>query len=273
MRKLVINGDLGFNKTSDEMIEAIAKAGWDGIFTGWNENVRSAETAKRIREAGLIYQSVHAPFDKCHYLWEEEEKGDEEFKRLVRCLRDCAEAEVPLVVMHAIIGMQKNSPCDRGIKRFEGLLDEAKSLGIKIAVENTEGECYLEMIMNKLHDHPALGFCIDTGHEMCYNYSRDLINKYGDKLIATHLNDNMKITGEEITWLDDSHLMPFDGLADWQNIADRLNNVGYAGPLTFELTSLGKPGRNTHAIYDNLDADGFLALALEKAKKFRTMIG
>lgn len=35
---------------------------------------------------------------------------------------------------------------------------------------------------------------------MCVNYSHDLITEYGDKLIATHLNDNMKMTGDEITW-------------------------------------------------------------------------
>lgn len=272
MRKLIINIEHGFEENAEEMIRAIAKTGWDGVFTDWYENGENVKIAKQVRKAGLMYQSVHAPFDKCYYLWEDEEKGEEEYLRLVRCMRDCADIEVPLVVMHAIIGMKRNTPTELGVERFSKLLDEAQRLGIKIAVENTEGECYLDRIMQDLHDHPALGFCIDTGHEICYDYSHDLITKYGDKLIATHLNDNMKMTGDEITWLDDSHMMPFDGLADWENIAARLNNVGYKGPLTFELVRESKPGRHTHDIYENLSVEEFLALALDKAKKFRELV-
>ena len=96
--------------------------------------------------------------------------------------------------------------------------------------------------------------------------------KYADKLICTHLNDNMGQTGDSITWLDDSHLLPFDGVADWNKIAERLNKAGYKGDLTFELTSKSKPERNTHDRYADLDFTGFAALALEKAKKFRDII-
>jgi len=147
-------------------------------------------------------------------------------------------------------------------------LDEALKVGVTCAFENTEGEKYLEKIKEHLWDHKALGFCIDTGHEMCYNRSNDMIGKYGDKLIATHLNDNLGITGEEITWIDDAHLMPFDGKADWQGIADRIKKAGCPDILTFELTTRSKPGRNTHDIYASLDIDGFLNLAHEKALKF-----
>ena len=34
---------------------------------------------------------------------------------------------------------------------------------------------------------------------------------------------------------DDLHFLPFDGIADWQGIADRLVKCGFEGPLTFEL--------------------------------------
>ena len=107
---------------------------------------------------------------------------------------------------------------------------------------------------------------------MCYNASRDIIGKYADKLICTHLNDNMAQTGDSITWLDDSHLLPFDGVGDWNGIADRLKKAGYKNHLTFELTSKNKPERNTHDIYAHLDCQGFAALALERAKKFRSIL-
>jgi sugar phosphate isomerase/epimerase len=143
---------------------------------------------------------------------------------------------------------------------------------VKLALENTEGEEYLELLMEALSDNPAVGFCIDTGHEMCYNRSRDLITKYGSRLIATHLNDNVGITDENnITWLDDAHLLPFDGIGNWQGIADRLSSVGYAGELTFELTSQNKPQRNTHDRYAEWSFEEYIAAAHERACRFRDL--
>ena len=75
-----------------------------------------------------------------------------------------------------------------------------------------------------------------------------------------------------LTWLDDSHMMPFDGKNDWQNVADRLKAHNYKGELTFELTCKSKPGKNTHDIYAHLDELGFLVLAHEKAVKFRELL-
>ena len=97
--------------------------------------------------------------------------------------------------------------------------------------------------------------------------------KYGKKLIATHFNDNLGITDPaHVTWHDDLHLLPFDGIADWNGIADRLKKANYQNHLTFKLTSKSKPERNTHDIYAHLDLEGFTALALERAKKFRAIL-
>ena len=149
---------------------------------------------------------------------------------------------------------------------------EAEKYGVNLGFENTEGEEYLEAILNRYSDSSRVGFCIDTGHEMCYNERRDLITKYGKQLICTHLNDNMGRTTDKITWHDDAHLLPFDGSADWQGIANRLNAVGYGSELTFELTSKSKPQRSANDIYNNLDYEGFVSLALDRAKKFAQLL-
>ena len=273
MQKLILGTGLGFAEVPyTEQIRRIKKAGWDGVFVGlWKEELSLSEFAKTAKEEGLFIQSVHAPFNKAAALWEEGEEGDREAERQIRVLRESAEIGVDLVIMHAIIGMAKNEPTEIGVKRYRKIADAAKALGVRLAIENTEGEVYLETLMKGLSDHPSVGFCIDTGHEMCYNGSRDLIAKYGDRLIATHLNDNMGQTGDELTWYDDSHLLPFDGKADWKGIAARLKNVGFDGPLTFEVTSQNMPERHVSDIYANLDFDGFVSLALEKAKQFRNV--
>lgn len=272
MRKLVIATGMGFDVPIDEQIRRLAAIGWEGVFTGWDEQNGNSEIKKTIDAEGLVYQSIHAPFTNCHLLWEEGEQGDAEMNRQIRCLQEASDMCVPLVVAHTIIGFNRFTPTDLGVERFAKMLDEAEKLGVTLALENTEGECYLDRLMTDLHEKPALGFCIDTGHEMCYNESRDLITKYGDKLVCTHLNDNMKITGEKITWLDDSHMLPFDGLADWEGIAKRLKAAGYSGDWTFELTSKNKPERNTHDIYAGMSFDEFAKKAYEKAVRFAKMM-
>lgn len=55
-----------------------------------------------------------------------------------------------------------------------------------------------------LADLDNVGFCLDAGHEMCYNHSADMLSLYGDRLIATHINDNLGIRdyGGKTTWID-----------------------------------------------------------------------
>lgn len=274
MRKLVINTDLcnSWGAPEDEFIETAAAIGWNGVFSDWTDGKDMKRVRKLTDANGLYLQSVHAPFTKIAAMWEEGEQGENELNRQLLCLNECAEIGAPIVVEHAIIGFDKHSPNALGVKRFEVLANAAERLGIKLAIENTEGEEYLDRLLSDLKGHPAVGFCIDTGHEMCYNGSRDLIAKYARQLICTHLDDNMKITGGEITWLDDSHMMPFDGLADWQGIANRLNAANFKGDLTFELTGQNRPERHTHDIYAALGMKEFLALALQKAEKFRAML-
>ena len=262
------------NVPADERLGYIAEAGFDATFCGWGPNSDLAATAALIKKHGLILQSVHAPFNKVNLLWQKGKDGDAILDMLCRCLDDCAKVGAPIMVCHVWIGFGKQHPNDIGIARFSALLDHAASVGVKVAFENTEGEKYLEYLRDKLFSHPAAGFCIDTGHEMCYNYSEDMITKYGagGKLIATHINDNEGITGKAITWLDDAHLLPFDGVGDWQGVADRLCAVGYDGILMSELTTKSKPDRTTHDIYAHLSCRDYVFLAYERMKRFAELI-
>jgi sugar phosphate isomerase/epimerase len=273
-RKICINLNPGFKDVSfSACLDAIKDAGFDGVFTGWTpgDMVRLAEI---VRGKGLYFQSVHAPFTKAHLPWENGNKGEEEIDSLIECIRECAEAKIPIVVVHPIIGMDRHKPTDLGIERFRRLVTEAEKLGITVAFENVEGIEYLIKIIADLGASPAVGYCWDTGHEMCYNGSMDVPALFGNKLVCTHLNDNLGQTDPKvITWLDDSHLMPFDGVADWQSIADRLARVDYAGELTFELTVNSKPGKNTHDIYNHLDLESYFKEVYSRAQRIAQMIG
>lgn len=204
-------------------------------------------------------------------MWVEGTEGENAVNTLLLCLDDCAKNGVPIMVCHTIIGFDKHSPNEVGINNYRKIVDRAKELGVKIAFENTEGEEYLKAVMEAFSCYDNVGFCWDTGHEMCYNHSKDMMALYGDRLVGTHLNDNMGITGDHITWHDDAHLLPFDGIADWQGIRDRLRRHGWNGPLTFELTAANKPNRHTHDAYQGWDYEQFVTAALSHARRFAAL--
>ncbi len=273
-RKLCLATSGQFARPVDEQIRLFAATGFEGFFTGWTHGEDIAHYAAVAREENMLYQSIHAPFTRMAEMWQGGERGDGALAELIDCLRVCADNAVPIMVAHAFIGFKDHTPTEIGVERFVRLAREAETLGVRLAVENTEGEEYLAAVMDACRDIPAVGFCWDTGHEMCYNHSRDMTALYGDRLIATHLNDNLSIRdfGGEITYIDDLHLLPFDGIADWDGIARRLNRCGFNGPLTFELNTLSKPNRHENDGYAALPLEQYLALAYGRACRVATLV-
>ncbi len=258
----------GFDIDNNEQIKLFKRAGFDAFFTEWRYGAPVNEWVQTAKNEGMLYQSIHAPFGKSDDMWcDDKELAEIAEKEFLACLADCEKYEVPIMVMHTIIGMDNHNPTEIGVERYGKIIDAAEKAGVKIAFENTEGEEYLFTLFDAFWDRKNVGFCWDTGHEMCYNHSQDLLAKLGDKLIATHLNDNLGIKdfGGEITWHDDLHLLPFDGIANWQGIADRLDKCGYNDILTFELITKSKPDRHENDIYQKMTTEEYLAEAFKRA--------
>lgn len=271
-QKLCLSVNTQFGRETKEQIRLFKEAGFDGFFTEWKYGENIKEYADYAKEIGMIYQSIHAPFGKSSIIWhEDDEIADEAVKELTDCVLECEKNEIPIMVSHAYIGFNDSrTPTQKGLERFGRVVLQAEKSGVKIAFENTEGEEYLAALMNEFRNNNSVGFCLDTGHEMCYNYSKDLLGLYGDRLICTHLNDNLGISNYEgkIFWTDDLHLLPFDGIADWDNIAQRLDSHGYTGYLTFELNTLSKPNRHENDIYSKMSLEEYLAQAYIRACRF-----
>jgi len=251
-----------------EWMALVRQTGFEAIFTEWNAQWNIRGWAKTAKALDLIYQSIHAPFGKAAAMWgEDRAAGDAAVAELIRCLEDTAEVEVPIMVAHAFIGFQDHTPTQAGIDRYGQVIDRARQLGVKVALENTEGIEYLDALLRAFAADPAVGFCWDTGHEMCYNYSRDLLALYGEQLICTHINDNLGIRdfGGGITFHDDLHLLPFDGIGDWQDIAARLDRCGYRDILTFELSVISKPHRHENDCYARMPLQEYLAECYKRA--------
>lgn len=267
--KLCLGTSSSFGNLSvPEQIKLFKQVGFDGFFTEWYEGAPVEEWAQLAREENMIYQSIHAPFTKVDALWrDDEERAEEALNELLMCLQDCKKAEVPIMILHVFIGFEDHDPTEIGLQRYKVLVDAAEEAGVKLGLENTEGEEYLYALMERFCDRDSVGFCWDTGHEMCYNHSKDLLADFGSKLICTHINDNLGIKDHngEIFWHDDLHMLPFDGIGDWKNVAERLDRWNYDGELTFELTTASKPGRHENDPYAKMNIVDYLTEAFKRA--------
>ncbi len=267
--KLGINVLSGTGLSPDEHIALLARIGWDGFFTGWHPELTAAY-AEAARKYRLLYSSIHAPFDGAHTMWALEGTDEAlgmaaaETDILLDCLHDCAAHDVPVMVVHPFIGFEEHTVTEAGLVQFGRLIDEADRLGVKLAFENVEGEEYLAAIIKRFGDHSSVRFCLDTGHELCYNRGKDMLALYGDRLGYTHFNDNVGATGEKITWLDDLHLVMGDGKVDFHHVMKRIRATGYEGILCCEMTRSGKPGKHTHDGYAAMELEDFYRLCLAR---------
>lgn len=254
-----------------EQLGVIKDAGFDMTFTDWSRNTDMGKLANDASRLSLVYHSLHAPFGGMDDIWEDEngELAEKMLSDIFACTDDCERFGIPLMICHTIIGMERHTPGRLGLPRIARAVEYAAKKGVYIAFENTEGEEYLDAVLSEFGSCDNVGFCFDSGHEMCYNHSRDMLGRYGKYLISTHLNDNTGMSGNELTWLDDSHLLPFDGSADWEGIASRLHAAHYSGVLTFELTTKSKPGRTANDCYAALPFREYVKEAYERAVKFR----
>lgn len=256
-----------FELTTERQIELFAKIGFDAFFTGWSKGAPISEWRRIADSVGIEYQSIHSPFGRSVDMWKGGEAADAAVSELIECARDCADSNVPIMIAHAFIGFKDHEPTEYGIESYGKVADECRRLGVRLALENTEGEEYLAALMKAFDGESHVGFCFDSGHEMCYNHSKDMLALYGDRLIATHLNDNLGVRryDGEINGLDDLHLLPFDGVADWNGIAARLNRVGYDGIMTFEMNRFSKPDRHDNDIYAHMPPEAYLIEVYKRA--------
>lgn len=269
-QKLCMGLEGGYGTTYENLVNIMKNTGFEEIFIDASDRrVPIAPLAELARSVGLGVQSVHAPFNCSDDMWDETgDLGDKAMNELISYAEKCHESQIPIMVTHAFIGFDNDrTPTQKGVERYGKVADRCRELGVKLALENTEGLEFLDTLFRNLKGHSAVGFCWDSGHEMCYNYGEDLLNQYGDILVCTHLNDNLGISrfDGKIYWTDDLHLLPFDGIRDWSLAAERLDRCGFKGTLTFELNKTSKPNRHDNDCYTEMTPERYVAEAYKRA--------
>ena len=125
---------------------------------------------------------------------------------------------------------------DKVAENVAYLADLLKEKNIKVAIETMGG-------INPLGDFDELmwiigrakreniGICVDSGHLMIQGEDpAKILRKTGDLLAETHFHDNM---GAKVG--KDMHLPVGFGATDWISIQHALDDIGFEGPVTFEV--------------------------------------
>ena len=254
-----------------DVIRLVKQIGFDAISPEWENDGKLYEIVKVAKEQNMEIQSLHAPYGGAAAMWENDgEVSINALNELLLPLEACKKYSIPIMVVHTWIGFDNiPAPTKEGLDNFSRLVDKATEYGVKIAFENTEGLDHLEALMEHFKDNDTVGFCWDSGHEMCYNHSKDLLAKYGSRLIMTHINDNLGISrfDGKTFWTDDLHLLPYDGVANWDYNVERLKKSNRLEILNFELNIRPKPNRYENALYEKMTYEEYFTEAYKRACK------
>lgn len=221
------------------VIPMVREAGFEALSPVWSGTAELHTIAEAARREGMALQSLHGPTRDVRMLWRRDPGEAASIKDAVlRSIDDCARFEIPILVMHGWRGFQNMVPQgELCFDHFDQIVSHARNLGIRIAFENLEGEGYLAALMERYRGEETVGYCWDSGHDHCYPHKLDFLDAFGDRLIMTHLNDNLGLrdpVGEPAAD-DDLHFLPGDGILDWEAQLRRLQRARKQEILNFEL--------------------------------------
>lgn len=270
-QKISMSLESSYSRPTTEVVKLLHELGFDAVCPTWEPREKLDSIVQTARELGMELHFLHAPFAGIDKLWGfDDDAAQSVFETMKLALDDCIRLKIPVLVMHIWIGFSPDfDPETLNFSYFDQLIAQAKKNGVQIAFENTEGEEYLNAILSRYRSEDAVGYCFDAGHEMCYNHSQDMLTPYADKLLVTHLNDNLGITAKDgsLSWFDDLHLLPYDGAGDWDDVIRRLKNCRALEYTNLECNNVSKPGRHENDIYAAMSLEEYFMEAYKRARK------
>ncbi len=228
---LELNHQIGFNHFDMGYPGPDALGGINADFDGFVKRVNEKKS-----ELGIDFVQSHAPMGRPL-------AGDDAARKLIETtkmnIRACHAMGIPSVVVHSgyLPNISKEECFELNKKFFDELLVEAEKYGVYVLVENfnkmTRDDVFWIdnatdlLAMVELIDHPLCQVVWDAGHanlqEMPQHEELALL---GNRVMATHIQDNK---GDR-----DTHLNPFFGTMNMDDLMTGLINIGYKGAFNFE---------------------------------------
>ena len=197
---------------------------------------RAQEYADRVKAAGLEWWSLHLPFSgKLDITNMDDEMREEIVKINTEMILAAGKAGCKVAVLHP-----SSEPISDDIrpqrlaysrKNIIHLREACDQVGMKLAVENLPRTCLCnrsQEMIDLLRDTGA-GVVFDTNHSLVEEnvaFMRALTDA-GLEILSLHISD--------YDFVDERHRLPGDGINDWKGIMSVLEQVGYSGPLMYEV--------------------------------------
>lgn len=160
------------------------------------------------------------------------------------------------IVLHMVIPYEdfenisgfKEKYWEQAFKSFDEMESYCRAKKVRIAIENmicTPKQYQFEQF-DKLFERYSpdyIGICFDSGHSAlaCQDCTWEFLEKYQDRLIALHLDDNYSIDyslsddPDGAIQKSDKHTLPFRGVVDWDKVCRLIAGSPYTLPLTLEI--------------------------------------
>ena len=211
-----------------------------GVYSNNFQNFTD-EILKVCDSVGIKLIQAHAPMGKPL------EDGGILLADTLVAIDACGAFEIPNLVVHSgySMGLSKEETFLRNREFFLPLLERAEKYGVNILVENfnknhvPDGPYWIDnaadlLTMIETVNHPLFHAVWDAGHaNMQPMPQNEELAILGSHVRALHIQDNM---GDK-----DSHLVPFLGTMNLDDVMCGLFDIGYAGYFTFEVGDFFTP--------------------------------
>ena len=240
----------------EEVIAAFLENGIDRTFVNI-EHPQFEAAMHALKKAKIMVDNLHAPFKGQNVIWQEGEAGEAMLATFLKSVDSCVAYHIKVMVMHVSNSRPMPEIGKIGLKRFDKLMAYAKEKGVTIAFESHR---YLENVSHMMERYPEAGFCLDTCHEHAFTPGLRYMPMWGDRLVATHISDN------DVVCDKDMHMLPFDGIVDFEETARELAACKKDVTLMLEV----KPGN--HERYKDISIQKYYAAAAYSIKKLAAMV-
>ena len=237
----------------EEAISRIASQGYDCIdyqgFVDIESDFFKLPEEEFMAEISRQMSQIHAhgmEISQAHAPWRTPRDGDpEERKRwleaMKKAIRGTKAMDCHRFVVHPLFPYMDTAEHPEEVwamnEEFIGALaDYAKEYGVTVCLENMPFPVFpiatVEHCMDMLDrlGRDNLKICIDTGHASIFKGSdvASAVRLVADRLEAVHIHDNM---GKE-----DEHLIPGDGIINWDDFAAALKEIGFDKVISLETS-------------------------------------
>lgn len=240
MRKVGMSscGIKGFDEAT---FAELKKSGVDAVeisITALNSAMEiNWKNMKKLSDStGVEFWSAHLPFhpfEVNNIASLDKEVCKKTVKDLSEYLKNAADIGIKTAVIHPSGEPIDDSDRELSMKHAKECLYElakvGKASGIVIAVEDLPRTCLgrdSSDILDLISADESLTVCFDTNH-LLKESIKDFVKAVGSKIRTLHISDYDR--------LDERHWLPGEGVIDWKELMDLLDEINYQGVFMYEV--------------------------------------